>query len=163
MKILKRIFAVVALATAVLIANADDLDWMEKCPDKYLPAMTKQIISRESSVNQGEEAFMDFIPKFRTNKAFRNSRIKYTGTDEDQKEMFTNSVKLFENWSIIKGARKNTRCDKSWGSWNVVSADEICFSYNDDLPCDEWGGGGVVARFQRIDGKWYLTGLMIAG
>ncbi len=163
MKIFKRLLAVVALATAVLTLNADDWAWMEKCPEKYLPAMTKQVISRESPVNQGEEAFMDFIPKFRTNKAFRNSRIKYDGTDEDQKEMFTNMVNWFENWSIIKGARKNTRCDKSWGSWNIISADEICFRYMDDLPCDEFGGGSVDARFQRIDGKWYLTNLSIAG
>lgn len=169
MKILKRFFITgFALVALALTANAEEWIWTNLCPDQYLPAMNKQIISRNSSVNQGEEAFMDFIAKFRTNKTFRDSRIKYFGTDENMKEAFYSFVDYSNeygmNWYSFKTMRKNTRCDKSWASWNIVSPDEIGYRSKAVLPCDEDGDGSTgMYRFQRIDGKWYLTDICIVG
>ncbi|MDE6553172.1 MAG: hypothetical protein K2K98_09490 [Muribaculaceae bacterium] len=137
--------------------DSPDWSWMENAPGKYLPAMTKIIISADSPCNIDGEAFKDFIPRFRKDKAFRDSRLKLSS------EMENTSMEWFDNFAILKASSKNTRCDKSFGTWFNVSADEVCFQYNDVILCNGDGGGSVNARFQRIDGKWYLTGLMIAG
>lgn len=150
------LFAVFCSAFAV---TAQDMSWMDNSPEKYLPAMTREVVSRTSACNQGEEAFMDFIPKFRTDKSFRDTRVKFDKEDQ----MSELSFKYFDNFAILKASKKNTRCDKSYGTWYNVSANEVCFRYDDVLLCSEAGGGSVSARFQRIDGKWYITALMVAG
>lgn len=156
---MKKILVSLVMAVFALTALAQDSNWLEKAPQKYLPEMTQTIITRTSPCNQGDEAFMDFIPKFRTDKAFRNSRIK---TDEDD-----DSAEMFENWKIIKGGKGVDRREglKYYGTWYNVSADEVCFQYFDEptVPNSPWGGSCLMARFQRIGGKWYLTDLMIAG
>lgn len=137
--------------------------WMEKAPGKYLPATTRTIITSTSACNQGSEAFMNFIPKFRTDKKFRNSRIRLAADDE----MGASSVEFFENWQIIKAGKGVNRREgyRYFGTWYSVTADNVCFEYQ-DYPTDpnaEWGGSSAQFRFQRIDGKWYLTGIMLAG
>ena len=151
------VFAIAALAP--LGINAQDWSWMEKAPGKYVGANTAKIISSESACNQNGEAFKDFIPRFRTDKAFRNSRIRLAADDQ------IGAMGLqYCDFKLLKASRRNTRCDKSYGTWYNVSANEVCFQYNDVLPCnDDVGGGSVSARFQRIDGKWYCTGFMAAG
>lgn len=160
---MKKILVSLVMAVFALTALAQDSNWLEKAPQKYLPEMTQTIITRTSPCNQGDEAFMDFIPKFRTDKAFRNSRIKI---DEDN-AISKYSAEMFENWKIIKGGKGVDRREglKYYGTWYNVSADEVCFQYSDEPtdPNAEWGGSGLMARFQRIGGKWCLTGLMIAG
>lgn len=143
----------------VMSIGAQDFSWMENSPQKYLPATTAEITSRASACNQGEEAFMDFIPKFRKNAAFRNKRVQFSEDDSMGKMGF----ECFDNFAIFKAIKKNTKCDKSYGTWFNISADEVCFVYNDVLPCYDCGGGTIAARFQRIGGKWYMTGFMAAG
>lgn len=155
---------VVALVLNALAVSADDDSWMEMAPDHYIAKNTQIIISRESPCNQGEEAFMDFIPKFRADKAFRQSRLHFEGEDA---ELMSNCFRMqgeFESgYRILKAVNRNSRCDKSFGTWYNVSADEVCFRYDDVLLCVDAGGGSVSARFQRINGKWYCTGFFSAG
>lgn len=159
----KKIFIIAACLLTTICASASD--WLESVPGRYMAKNTQIIVSRESSCNQGEEAFMDFIPKFRTDKTFRDSRVRFEGeNDEIMNLSFRMMSEDPSSFKILKASQKNTRCDKSYGTWYNVSADEVCFYYTDVLPCnDEFGGSSVMARFQRFDGKWYCTGLMIAG
>lgn len=140
---------------------ADDFSWCEGSPDKYQPSTTKIIVTRTSPCNQGDEAFMDFIPKFRTNKAFRNSRIRIAAEDEISKM----SADCFENWHIIKAGKGVSDGARYYGTWFNISADQVCFAYGDSPvdPNAPWGGSGAYFRFQRIDGQWYLTSVMLAG
>lgn len=150
----------------IFSAYAEDNNWMDNAPEKYLPNTTKTIVSRESPCNQGEEAFMDFIPKFRTDKTFRDSRLKFSGEMADIEAAMFQGLADWNNgngYALLKAIQKNTRCDKSYGTWFNVSADEVCFRYEDVLPCSEWGGSSMFARFQRIGGKWYCTGIIMAG
>lgn len=152
---------------AVLSAYAQedsDMSWMDNAPDKYLPKMTQIIISSASPCNQGGEAFKDFIPRFRKDKAFRNSRIKY---NEDtfmglSPEMLT---EMDNSFALLKASNVKKRCYKSYGTWYDVSADEVSFRFDEYPLCDDsdWGGSNMGAHFQRIDGKWYLTGFFMAG
>lgn len=161
----KFIFSIVAFFAAMTALAQDDMSWMEKSPEKYQPQTTQIIISATSPCNVNGEAFKDFIPKFRDDNAFRESRLKFAPDDEIGKMSF----KFLADWNdgkgyqLLKAFQKKLRCNKSFGTWYNVSADEVCFRYMDDLPCDEWGGSSFNARFQRIDGKWYLTGFMCAG
>jgi len=154
---------ILVLACMPIAVFAQDYSWMENAPDKYLPSATQMVISATSPCNQGDEAFKNFIPKFRTNKQFRDSRIKFS--DEMGATMFEMLADCNNGngYALLKAVKKNTRCDKSYGTWYNISADEVCFVYNDVLPCDEYGGGSVMARFQRIDGKWYITDIRMAG
>ena len=156
-------FAITVNAQNDYPENTVDLSWMDGAPEKYLPKNTQMIISSSSSCNQNGEAFKDFIPKFRSNKAFRDSRVKFPPDDEMGKMTFDGLAGWIAGYQIFKAVQKNLRCDKSFGTWYNVSENEVCFKYEDVLPCDEWGGSGMYARFQRFDGKWYLTGIMAAG
>lgn len=155
-----RILVIFLLATsASLSIHAQDWSWMEDAPRKYVGANTARIISSGSECNRNGEAFKDFIPRFRTDKAFRESRIRLDADDEAG----ASTLKYFDNFKLLKASHRNTRCDKSYGTWYNVSADQVCFHYSDVLLCSEAGGGSVSARFQRIGGKWYCTGFMAAG
>lgn len=158
---MKKAFLFLFMVFCAISINAQDLDFMENAPDGYLPSNTKIITSRTSPCNQGEEAFMDFIPKFRTDKAFRNTRIRIDENDEIAKS----SVEWFDNWQIIKAGKGRTATEKYWGTWYNVSKDAVCFAYTNEPtdPNAEWGGSGAYFSFRRIDGKWYLTGIALAG
>lgn len=141
--------------------NAQDFSWMENTPDKYQPSTTKIIVTRTSPCNQGDEAFMDFIPKFRTDKTFRNNRVKISSDDEAGKM----SVEYFDNWKLLKAGKGTTQEERYYGTWFNINANQVCFVYS-TTPTDPnapWGGSSCSFRFQRIGGKWYLTGIMLAG
>lgn len=90
----------ITVAVAAM-AQDSDTEWYSNVPEGYLPVMTKEIISRESPCNQGEEAFMDFIPKFRKNATFRKSRIAIPAEDE----MGASIAQAYESWGIVKAKR----------------------------------------------------------
>lgn len=150
--------ATVAVAT---MAQNSDTEWYSNVPEGYLPGMTKEIISRESPCNQGEEAFMDFIPKFRKNATFRKSRIAIHAEDE----MGASVAQAYDSWGIVKAKRGTENGVRFFGTWYNVRPDSVCFHY-EEWPTDPdspWGGSAAFFRFQRINGKWYLTGIMVAG
>ena len=103
---MKKIFVMLVMALGAIGMQAQ-YEWMENAPEKYLPAMTEKIISRASACNQGEEAFMDFIPKFRTDARLRGERIKLDPEDEIGKLTLDN----FEIWNIIKAGKRIERLD----------------------------------------------------
>ena len=159
---MKKFFLLLVMALGAIGMQAQ-YAWMENAPEKYLPAMTDKVISRASACNQGEEAFMDFIPKFRTDAKLRGERIKLDPEDEMGKLTLDN----FENWNIIKAGKGVNKREglKYYGTWFNVSENMVCFRYSDEPtdPNAEWGGSGALFCFQRIEGKWYLTSVMMAG
>lgn len=149
------------VVAVMAMAQSNNMEWCSDVPEGYLPAMTKKIISRETPCNQGEEAFMDFIPKFRKDEVFRKSRIAIPKEDE----IGSSSAEYFGGWEIIKAKKGKTTGVQFFGTWYDVKPDNVCFHY-EECPTDpnaEWGGSSAFFRFQRIDGKWYLTGIMLAG
>lgn len=149
------LLTIALIASFGIISAQSDTSWIESAPGRYLPQMTRAVTGADSPCNTGGEAFRDFIPAFRKDKAFRNSRIRI-----DEESEF---ILQYIDFSVLKAVKKNTRCDKSYGTWYNVSANEVCFRFTDDMPCSEAGGGTFLARFQRIDGKWYLTDIMTIG
>lgn len=161
---MKKLLSVLLLGASALCMTAQvDNEWTFNAPEKYQPATTQVIVIRTSPCNQGEEAFMDFIPKFRKEKVFRDRRIKLSADDEYGRMCAGN----FDNWSIVKAGKGVNKRDGYgyFGTWYNVSADNVCFIYNDwpTDPDSPWGGSGAYFRFQRIDGKWFLTGIQLAG
>ncbi|MCM1152877.1 MAG: hypothetical protein NC328_04410 [Muribaculum sp.] len=134
-------------------------DWIEKAPGKYLQSATQQIVNRESVCNQGDEAFMDFIPKFRSDTSFRKSRTKFNTEEFEFMPMWFESLREWNNgngYALFKAKKtKNLFC-----TWHSVSANEVCFEMQEET---EWSGSSMHARFQRIDGKWYITDFFAAG
>lgn len=162
---MKKLITLLLMFAGVFAMNAqDDSDWYCNAPEKYQPANTTIIVTRTSPCNQGEEAFMDFIPKFRTDKAFRNQRIKV-----DPEDYISNSLAEGldnDTWSKVKAGKKVNKREgwKSMGTWYDITADKVCFvlSIEPINLIDEWGGSGYWFRFQRINGKWYLTAAQVA-
>lgn len=148
----------ILIAVLVLIPFlAYGQDWFENCPGKCIRANTRIITNRQSPCNQGGEAFMDFIPKFRTDKAFRDSRAKFG----DEGGWYGDLDWIADD---LTPYQKNERCDKSYGTWYNISENEVCFYSTNVFTCDyDEGGSDMWFRFQRIDGKWYITGIRMAG
>lgn len=136
--------------------NAEDSLWFYNSGNGYDPSATKIIITRTSPCNQGGEAFMDFIPKFRKKKTFRDKRI--VAVTEDGISII--SSYWFSDWHIIKAGKKIISGVEYYGSWFNISADQVCFIYS-MTPVNpiegDWGGSSIFFRFERIEGKWYLT------
>ncbi len=157
----KQLNIIIALIIVLipLTSFAQDFSWIENAPDRYIASNTKIIISRESPCNQGEEAFMDFIPKWRTNKAFRNSRVRFND------DMSKSSFEFLDNFNLFKASPMKRKGGWiSYTTWFGISKDQVCVKFSescDDETCD--GGSDIMARFQRIGGKWYLTDLFLAG
>jgi len=156
-----KIAAMMLMMLLPFMANAQDWSWVEKAPGKYLPKATQEIVSRESPCNQGDEAFMDFIPKFRTDKSFRDSRTKFAEDDE----IGPTSLDGLAYWNNGNGyvLLKAKNAKNFYCTWFDVSENEVCFQMEEEGDGEYYGGCGMFARFQRIDGKWYITNMMMAG
>lgn len=155
-KIMLLICAVIICISAASAQN----DWMDG-PGKYVSANTKIIDTRTSPCNQGDEAFVDFIAKFRTSAQFRKTRVRFSSGDEYAKQCF----QYFDNWHILKAQQKKETDQEWYTTWYGITANQVCLEFS-EWPTDpesEWGGSNLYARFQRIGGKWYLTGFMLAG
>lgn len=165
---MKKILLALLMVAAItpFSSQAQDMDevdfsWCDNAPERYSEANTKLIISPTSPCNTNGEAFKDFIPRFRTDKSFRESRLKLS--TEMERSMFVMLGDWTTGYNIIKARQKNTRCDKSFGTWFDVTATNVSFAYDDVLLCSDFGGSSLRVRFTRIDGKWYCTGIMMAG
>ncbi len=158
----RKLFLCLTLSLCASVGMAQDGEWdsswVSTAPDKYIEANTQTIISPTSACNTGGEAFKDFIPRFRKDVQFRNQRVRFNS------EMDSFCFGAFENFQLIKASHKKTRCLNEFGTWYDVSADTVCFMFSETPLCDEeWGGSNFAFRFQRIDGLWYCTGVMLAG
>lgn len=147
------------LFVLVTTIGASAKHWVELSPLNYIAKNTKIVNARKSPCNKGKEAFIDFIKKFRTNDSFRHSRLRFE--NEEETELFIENIEPY--MFLVKAFKNNTKCDKSFGTWFNVHADEVCFRYEDEDVCNEDGGLSISIRFQRFNGKWFCTGFFIAG
>lgn len=161
---MKKTLLSIALSLCVITSYAD-MTWLENAPDRYIPANTQIIISSDSPCNKDGEAFKDFIPKFRTDASFRNSRLRFEEDDEMGKMMFGFLADSGVGYKVFKAVNKKEGCTRITGTWYDITSDQVCFRWDEDgSRCKgDWGGSSIMARFQRIDGKWYCTGFMMAG
>lgn len=156
---MKKILLLICSVIITISIQAQN-EWMEG-PGKYVTANTKIIYDPTSPCNEGEEAFRNFIPKFRRDAQFRKSRVKFASDDESARSCF----EYFDNWHLLKAQQRSTKQAAWYSTWYGITTDQVCLEYS-EWPTDldaEWGGSGMYARFQRINGKWYLTGFIIAG
>lgn len=159
---IKKLFLLMSLIVCSLSANAQyeegqDFSWIENAPQKYDPATTKIIISATSPCNTDGEAFKDFIPRFRTDAKFRNERMRVTS------EIAKSIASGWDGWKLIKACNRGTRRAGEFGTWYNVSADTVCFHSSEWNDTGDWGGSDSFFKFNRIDGKWYCTDIMMAG
>lgn len=159
---LRKVFLSLSLVSIVFFSFAQSQSWIDSAPAKYLPKASKEIKSPDSACNQGYESFKDFLHNFIKSKDFRISRSKFENPEQGETDL-----EILEEWNdgfyIFKAFQNKKRCDKSYGTWYNVSENEVCFKYEDVLPCEDAGGSMMIARFQRINGKWFITNLFLAG
>lgn len=152
---------ILTLTTAV----AQDYSWTEQLTtDKTI----KDIDAKTLACNQGTESFSTFIQKFRTDAQFRNLRVRFAKNDDISKSCFDtlNYWNDGNGYELLQTMYKNNESWVSTGNWYRVKANEVCFYFDESYqgPDEDWdGGSGFWARFQRIQGKWYITGFMCAG
>lgn len=157
---MKKLMMLICAAIIGITAASAQNEWMEG-PGKYVAANTRTVDNRTSACNQGGEAFVDFIAKFRTSAQFRKSRVRFASSDEYAKQCF----QYFDNWQILKAQQKKETDEEWYSTWYGITASQVCLEFS-EWPTDpesEWGGSSLYARFQRIAGKWYMTGFMVAG
>lgn len=157
---MRKILTLLAILTVWASASALDFSWMDGAPEKYVAANTRLVNSPEAPCNKGAEAFKTFIQRFRTDAKFRKSRLKFEADDEIA-PMAIDCCDM----SLIKPANTTEDGVRTIANWYKISANEVRFHF-DEYPTDpdsEWGGSNLAARFQRINGKWYCTGFMVAG
>lgn len=115
----------------------------------YEPVATFHIDNPYLPCNSGREAFVDFIKKFRSDKAFRESR--YRGNEyEDRVECLD---RFMNEENALTGFLDFKNDSEVYSYWAVKNADTVKY-YSFGPWCQD---GSRLFECQRIDGKWYAT------
>lgn len=92
-----------------------------------------KVTNKKSACNQGTEPFYKFIAKFQSSASFREQRT-YEYVDGE----------------VPNGGFKAYKGRES-ATWHDVSKNMVCYTWSDG-ECDG------TYTFERVNGKWYLTG-----
>lgn len=153
------LFLLVAVLATTIGTMAQDASYFDKWQsshnwygDSYLAKQSNLVTAATSSCNQGKEPFITFLKKWNTSSEFRKERIKTVSTEfmsaDDSREMILNSLKFLADYKVLpvaaNAAKKRT--------FYAVDANHVGFHQ-----------AGCMIQFQRIDGKWYVISLGLAG
>lgn len=172
---IKRFLRTLLLAAAIIgtsVSAAADSIFFEKAPQSYQPKNSAAAVAPGSACNQGSEPFTTFLKSWNKSAAFRAERLRltantpeYFGSDADRMQYLRDQVKVMTDGYVtlpLKAHRKVRRNGGViWASYFAVGANHVGFAEYSDY--GDSGGGGAILGFERIDGKWYLTCLMLAG
>lgn len=106
-----------------------------------------KVTNKKSACNQGTEPFYKFIAKFQTNSSFQSQRIgEYVDAD-----MVPNSFKVYRTKTVYVSGTKCKEC----ATWSDVSKNSVTYmiGFYSGTQATEY------YTFERINGKWYLTGV----
>lgn len=152
---MKKVFLAIAIVvTTALAASAQNYKHFDgDLPGRYLATQSKLATSPTSPCNKGEEPFITFLKKWNTDAAFRKERVKTADNQPffdaaDKKEMILNQMPYLKQYKALPVAA-NAR---TGSTFYAVAADYVGFTFM----------GGYIC-FQRIDGKWYVIDLGLAG
>lgn len=139
----------------------------------YQPQSCNLVLSQSAACNKGDEPFSSFIKKWETDESFRKSRLTCSGntpeflgdTDEERKENMLGQLAYVEDYIggyPVRPAKKHRAygCTR-FATYFAVTADTVGFHYESE--CGEEGGSTAILGFERINGKWYLSCLALAG
>lgn len=152
---MKSIILTLAMVLCFALQGLAQQSWYVKSPNKYLTEQSRIVSSDASACNKGAEPFKVFIKKFRADAKFRVARTKLSEIWE--REMVKNTSPEKAN------PGKRTRCETYFTTYYGIQANEVCLYSTYENQCEEYGGGATWWRFQRIGGKWYVTGVQAAG
>lgn len=140
-------------------------DVSENMPECYLAKESKKAVSPNSLCNKGDEPFIACLAKFNRNNSFTKSRVKVS---QNTSEIYREDGSLLNATSIAfkytDGYANFCFPIKSYfksrfyfATFYNVSQNMVCFIKND-------GNYGAAAfQFERIDGLWFVTDIMLAG
>lgn len=141
-------------AFAQNLQTIDDVPW--NAPWKYLPKQSALAMSPTAACNQGEEPFKDFIRKWNASEALRKERVY---AEEGDIDIYRYQLDGLEVYGVLPVAAGKSVFVKTGGgkmrtyrSFYNVTANTVGF-------CQE----GCNLNFARIDGKWYLVFIGLAG
>lgn len=124
-------------------------------PDKYLAKQSALATAPTSACNKGEEPFTSFLKKWNADASFRNDRVMGLADDwntaDESKDNILRALKLLATYKGLPVAAKPGK----WGVFRTfygVTANTVGY-------CKD----GVIINFQRVNGKWYVTFLGLAG
>lgn len=141
------------LVTLFLTLAASAQKWMDSVPETYQTKDCQEVASASSACNQGEEPFSAFLRKFNMSPRYRESRIKFTDNTLEflrEDNMFATMLSHLKDYGVLplRAVKSKSRL----ATWHNVSENMVCYY-----------GPGVLLCFERIDGKWYVTGVNLAG
>lgn len=145
------VMTVVAIAAHAQIPTSQFPD----APSKYLAKQSALAIAPTSECNKGNEPFTTFLKKWNTSSSFRQERVM--GLSDDWNTADENKSQILSGMQYLKEYKALPVASKP-GKWGVfrsffgVTANTVGY-------CKD----GVVIHFQRVDGKWYVTFLGLAG
>jgi len=162
---------IIALLATVAVADAQNV-FVDTVIGTYQSASCNAVVSDESPCNSGPEKFISFLADWNTNPEFRKERLKVTAytpgmpgdTPEEQLEDMTKSLEFLQYYVPIPlRAHKTVKADgcETLATFFAVSADTVGFV--NTIECGDEGGSAGTLGFVRVDGKWYLSCIALAG
>lgn len=125
---------------------------------RYDSISCDMIVDINSPCNKGSEPFFKFLCKFRDNEDFRNQRLNLTEEElealpiDEQFEIFE------ENWVLIDDDGEPSYIPIS-ASWFNVSANVVYYADGESNE-NQLITVAQIYKFERVEGKWYLTQLL---
>lgn len=153
---MKKLFTLLAMAIIAISASAQiSTSNFPESPSSYSAKQSALAIAPTSACNKGVEPFTSFLKKWNTNATFRKERVMGLSDDwnsaEENKQNILNGLNYLTDYKVLPVAAKPGK----YGTFRTffgVTANTVGYSKE-----------GVMIHFQRVDGKWYVTFLGLAG
>lgn len=160
---MKKLLLTFLLATGLSIGVA------AQYPTSYNSAQSDKALSATSPCNTDGEAFSEFFARFKKDRGFRHKRamfdielFKQNGFPPSQAKEAKTSLGFFGDYGQLKVGPFNTDCKTEYGTFYDVTADEVKYIWRVDNRCTDYESGCYVT-FRRIERKWYIVYLVMAG
>lgn len=175
---MKKFFRTALTSVAIALCLSASAESIFTCSEitGYKPRSCSLVNAKTSACNQGAEPFSVFIQKWNSDAEFRKARIAYSANTPDflgdtEKECIDNMMnqlsfaESYVGGFPIKAAKKHRDrygCS-AYATYFAVTADTVGFRYEYMCEGEDGGGSAGILGFERINGKWQMTCLALAG
>lgn len=165
-----KLFLITLFSVASCYASADNPKELLSFSNGYSydAKECRKVTNPKSACNQGAEPFYKFIKKFKTSTPFRKSRYKdmalwFIDNDDLVVQSLNNTIGTTRKWVKDKSDSRGGYYSSYYAYWYGVTKNTVCFSLTVDDGHEGGGGFNFICLFERINGKWYLTGINAVG
>ena len=175
---MRHLFLALALCAAFAFEGSAQIYAQYPIPEALQQNDCDLVDDPASPRNTGGEPLGEFIERFCADTAFCESRLydpdfENIKEEDNEESWLVTLVRELREYGLLDftPGTYEGRCMETLNTWYGVTADHALFLSNTSFNCDPadpesgvYDGGGMnIWTFERKDGKWFVTDILVIG